>query len=68
MLFRSSAWRARSGTQKLTLDLGEVREFGGLVLDWSDGGHALDYRIAASDDGKQWRELRRVQSGNGGMT
>lgn len=62
-----SAWRARAGSQQLTLDLGQVREFGGLVLDWADGGHAVDYRIAASDDGKQWRELRRVQSGNGGM-
>ena len=61
-----SAWRARAGTQQLTLDLGQQREIGGLVLDWADGAHALDYRIAASDDGKHWRELRRVQSGNGG--
>ena len=62
-----SAWRARAGAQQLTLDLGQRREFGGMVLDWRDGEHAVDYRIAASEDGKQWRQLHRVQSGNGGI-
>ncbi|MCX7041250.1 MAG: DUF3999 family protein [Gammaproteobacteria bacterium] len=62
-----SAWQARAGAQQLTLDLGQVREFGGIVMDWRDGEHALDYRISASDDGKRWREVRRMQSGNGGM-
>ena len=61
-----TAWRARAGAQQLTLDLGQVREFGGLVLDWVEGRHALDYSIAVSDDGAQWRELRRVRSGDGG--
>ena len=63
---RDSAWQARAGAQQLTLDLGQSREFGGLSLRWRDGAQATDYRIAVSDDAKQWRELRRVQAGNGG--
>ncbi len=49
----------------LTLDLGRIREFGGLVLQW--GEHpATAYEISASDDGMQWRILRSVENGNGG--
>ncbi|MBC7655862.1 MAG: discoidin domain-containing protein [Frankiaceae bacterium] len=60
-----TAWQARAGTQQLTLDLGVSREFGGLVLRWRKGEQASDYRIAVSDDAKQWRDVRRVQAGNG---
>ncbi|MHB8913126.1 MAG: discoidin domain-containing protein, partial [Lysobacter sp.] len=49
----------------LLLDLGRVREFGGLSLRWADD-FASDYAIALSDDGRQWRDVRRVQAGNGG--
>lgn len=64
---RATAWRApkRAG-QALTLDLGREREFGGLALHWRDGEHASRYRIALSDDGRDWREVRTVTMGNGG--
>jgi len=63
----ATAWRApkRAG-QTLTLDLGRDREFGGLSLRWRDGEPASRYRIALSDDGHGWREVRKVTMGNGG--
>ncbi|MCI4567162.1 discoidin domain-containing protein [Lysobacter sp. CFH 32150] len=65
---RATAWRVpkRAG-QTLTLDLGREREFGGLNLRWRDGEHASVYRIAWSDDGRTWREARKVTLGNGGV-
>ncbi|MBC7802742.1 MAG: discoidin domain-containing protein, partial [Candidatus Parcubacteria bacterium] len=50
----------------LMLDLGRSREFGGLTLDWSDTAYASRYRVALSDDGKTWRDVRQVTQGNGG--
>ncbi|MFS0737631.1 discoidin domain-containing protein [Sphingomonas sp. 1P06PA] len=56
-------WTANGG-QPATIDFGGVREFGGLVLDWTRPAPA--YRIEASDDGRTWRLLRTVSDGNGG--
>jgi hypothetical protein len=50
-----------------TLDLGRLREFGGLTVWWPAGRHATDYvvevREAAADP---WRELLAVAGANGG--
>lgn len=64
----ASAWRAPAipGGQRLVLDLGRVREFGGLVLDWLPGAQATHYGIQLSDDGMAWRDVRRVEEGDGG--
>ena len=51
---------------QLTLDLGKVREFGGLVLRWKLEQHASDYLVQLSDDGVRWRDARTVVDGNGG--
>jgi hypothetical protein len=62
-----SAWRSRAGgAQALTLDLGYVREFGGLTLQWAPNGAAARYRVTASSDGERWREIARVRDGDGG--
>jgi hypothetical protein len=61
-----TAWRAPAGRPALTLDLGREREFGGLTLRWKTGLHASRYRIALSDDGREWHEVRAVTTGNGG--
>ena len=64
-----TVWRSVAGkskTQSVTLDFHEPREFGGLVLHWISGAHASRYVIESSGDGKRWRTLRRVTSGNGG--
>ena len=63
-----TAWTpAVAGAPVLTLDLGYEREFGGLTLRWDDRGAASDYRVSASDDGRDWRELTQVRGGNGGV-
>ncbi len=65
----ATAWRSNPATgpeQTLTLDFLEQREFGGLVLHWLPGEQASHYTVDVSDDGEQWRALRRVVDGNGG--
>ncbi|MBS7456155.1 discoidin domain-containing protein [Coralloluteibacterium stylophorae] len=63
----ATAWTsAAGGEQTLTLDLGYLRELGGLTLRWREGLHAGDYDVELSDDGSQWREARRVRTGDGG--
>jgi hypothetical protein len=61
-------WRAAAkGRITYRLDLGRVREFGGLRLRWAPGEAASAYDIAISDDGIQWTDVRSVVEGNGGM-
>jgi len=63
-----TAWTPPVGeASALTLDLGYEREFGGLTLRWGERGAAADYRISASLDGRDWRELTSVKGGNGGV-
>lgn len=65
----ATAWRsdpAGAREQTLTLDFRQSREFGGLVLHWLPGENASRYTIELSDDGEQWRTVRRVVDGNGG--
>ena len=58
----------RSGTvaeqQWLQVDLGEPREFGGLVIDWDPADYPTAFRVGLSDDGKTWTERYRAESGN----
>lgn len=63
-----TAWRvAKVGEpQRLTLDLGSLREFGGLTLRWADRDHASRYAVLLSEDGERWRAARSVTAGNGG--
>ncbi|HVK50238.1 MAG TPA: discoidin domain-containing protein, partial [Pseudoxanthomonas sp.] len=64
-----TAWGAQlHGLQaaSLTLDLGSVREWGGLVLDWRADRHAARYRIETSSDGKTWNPRAQIEDGNGG--
>lgn len=63
------ATRWRSGTvaeqQWLQLDLGETREFGGLVVDWDPEDYPTSFRVAVSEDGKEWTERYRTDTGSG---
>ncbi|KLJ03022.1 coagulation factor 5/8 type domain-containing protein [Luteimonas sp. FCS-9] len=63
----ATAWQAGAAPQKLVLDLGKVREFGALRLQWLDGRHAADYTVSLSPDGEQWTQVRDVAGGNGGI-
>jgi hypothetical protein len=63
-----TSWRSdpKAGPkQTLNVDLGMVREFGGLELRWQDGARPRRYDVEASSDGVAWRVLRRVTNGNG---
>ncbi len=65
----ATAWRSDPGAgraQSLTLDFGQRRELGGVVLHWLDQAFASRYEVQTSDDGAQWRTLKRVNEGNGG--
>jgi hypothetical protein len=63
----ATAWRTtEAGPQSLTLDLGYEREFGGLTLRWVEGRAAARYRLMASGDRRSWREIARVEDGDGG--
>lgn len=52
--------------QQVTADFGALREFGGLTLRWAVNQHASRYDIELSDDGSDWRTVRKVEHGNGG--
>ena len=69
-LDQSTAWKsdpARGPEQWLTLDFGQPREFGGLVVRWQDGMRATDYEVQLSDDARAWRSVRRVAGARGDM-
>ncbi|MET0499673.1 MAG: discoidin domain-containing protein [Steroidobacteraceae bacterium] len=63
-----TAWRSKRGdpTPTLTIDLQQVREFGGIEIDWLKDRAASNYSIDFSNDGSQWRTVRTVTAGNGG--
>ncbi len=62
-----TAWTTGAGPQTLVLDLGSVREFGGVRLQWAEGREASAYAVSLSDDGQTWNEVRTVVDGNGGV-
>ncbi|RFP20507.1 hypothetical protein D0T25_14230 [Duganella sp. BJB488] len=63
----ATAWISAAGKQqRLVIDLGAEREFGGLALHWQGRRYARRYDIELSTDGSNWRTVRRVVDGNGG--
>jgi hypothetical protein len=66
----ATAWQSDPATgreQHLTLDFGEPREFGGLVLRWQPGTFASRYDVQFSDDGREWKTVRSVTTGRGDL-
>ena len=64
----ATAWESKVGdaAPALTLELGTLREFGGLVLDWAPALHARDYAIDLDEGTGQWRTVREVRGSDGG--
>jgi hypothetical protein len=65
----ATAWEsdpAAGKAQSLTLDLGQEREFGGLVLRWTPGKFASRYDVLFSEDGERWQTVRSIVDGSGG--
>lgn len=53
--------------QTITLDLGSVRDFGGVVMDWVPQLQADQYGVRGSPDGRLWQLLRTVKDGRAPM-
>jgi len=53
-------WRAGEGTPALTLDLGALREVGGLRIRWDADDPARDFAVELSRDGETFRTVREV--------
>ncbi len=62
------SWEPRPDdpSPSLLVDLGQVREIGGLTIEWAPGLGAGDYIVEGSTDGNEWTLLRTVRGGNGG--
>jgi F5/8 type C domain len=63
-----TAWRSAAGEKQASfaLDLGTLREFGGLVLRWLPQAGAASYDVELSRDGAQWQPSAQVRGSNGG--
>ena len=65
----ATAWKSDGATgraQTLTVDFQRLRELGGLIVRWLPNAHASRYDVELSDDGAQWRTVRKVLHGRGG--
>ena len=61
----STAWRTpseRGEPALLTLDLGYLRDFGGLILDWAGGGAPAEVEASYSGDGRVWTPLHVLEA------
>ena len=54
----TTAWEVAD--DRLVVDLGRMREFGGVTLDWLPDASPRRFTLEASDDGAQWRLLREA--------
>jgi hypothetical protein len=65
---QATSWRsgAVAEDQWYLFDFGDLREYGGLVVDWEAEDYAEAYEVQISDDGKDWRGVYRVEDGDGG--
>ena len=64
----TTSWSCGSSDNRpwIAFDLGGMREYGGLTVDWAQGRDASDYAVEISEDGESWRAIREVLGGNGG--
>lgn len=63
-----TAWISHDGSpSSLLLDLGQLREFGGVVLRWLPNQGARDYDLSLSEDAIHWHTRREVRDGDGGV-
>jgi hypothetical protein len=65
----STSWRsgpASGESQEISIDLGQRREFGGLLLDWDPRDFPRRYAVEVSDDGKTWSVRKGISGARGG--
>lgn len=52
----------------LTLDLGGIRTYGGMVIHWAPNQHARFVNVDSSNDGRRWQEAGRLIDVRGGKS
>ena len=52
--------------QFVEVDFHQIREFGGIVINWLEGQHAEDFSLWTSRDKDKWEEVYSVESFKGG--
>ena len=52
--------------QWLTLDFGQNREYGGLIIEWDPEDFAVAYGVEVSSDGAAWQRVFHTETGKGG--
>jgi F5/8 type C domain-containing protein len=64
----STVWRSVASDKQpwIALDFRELREYGGLVVDWEDYVPSAGYSVDTSVDGNRWTTVRTVTGSNGG--
>ncbi len=64
----STYWESSgdSGKEWLMIDRLQLRDLGGLTINWNGKTFASKYDVKLSDDGKEWTTAYRVDHGNGG--
>ena len=55
-----------SDPQYIIIDLGNIREFNRILLEW-EYASAKEYEIQTSDDNKTWKTLAHITNGDGGL-
>jgi hypothetical protein len=63
----TTSWMSggKSERQWLVINFQQDRDFGGLVIDWTNEKYARQYDVDLSVDGKNWTTVYRVTNGNG---
>ena len=64
----ATAWRSAAGASEswFEIDFGQLRELGGLVVDWDTTAVASAYVVEVQGADGQWKAVRRVEDGDGG--
>jgi hypothetical protein len=62
-----TGWRSIASDEQpwLGIDFHEIREYGGLIIDWLPRPARRVFGIEASDDGSKWRLLHRANDARG---
>ncbi len=56
----------KSETESLTIDRRQLRDLGGLTINWKGKAFASEYNVELSGDGRTWDIAYQVNEGNGG--
>ncbi|MFN3134611.1 MAG: discoidin domain-containing protein, partial [Candidatus Kryptonium sp.] len=59
-------WESEEEKPYIAIDLKSVKEYGGLVINWSEEHYADKYKILTSMDSSEWNEVYSVKNGTGG--